>query len=40
MNFTENLNFSCTGSPLACSEVGFPVSDAEQEPETTPPRRR
>ena len=24
MNFTENLTFSCTGSPLACTEVGFP----------------
>ena len=24
MSFTDSLSFSCTGSPLACTEVGFP----------------
>jgi len=39
MNFTENLNFSCTGSPLACSEVGFPspTPNRNRNYTTTPP---
>jgi len=38
MNFTDSLSFSCTGSPLACTEVGFP-SRRRTRTGTTPPLR-